>query len=255
MSHMNVFRQFAERTLAIKTQGELVRLLEDITVEMGFHYFALINHVDLRLPRKNIIHFDNYPAPWAKHFITKGLHAHDPVLQASLTSNVGFAWTDVPRMISITGRHRTILDNAAKSGLGDGFTVPANIPGEYYGSCSFATKRGVAAPVANFPLAHLIGAFAYQAARRLKQGGFALRERPMSLTPRQRDCLLWAMRGKTDWEIGQILGLHQETVSKHLDMARDRYDVTKRLPLAVHAIFDGQISIMEVLFEQLPLKR
>jgi LuxR family quorum-sensing system transcriptional regulator CciR len=255
MSQAKVFQQFAERALAIKSEGELVRLLEDITAEMGFHYFALVNHVDLRSPRKNIIRFDNYPTSWARHFITEGLYAHDPILQASLTSNVGFAWVEVPRMINITSRHATILDNATKSGLGDGFTVPANIPGEYFGSCSFATKRGVAAPVANFPLAHLIGAFAYQAARRLKQERLQLREPPPSLTARQRDCLLWAMRGKTDWEIGQILGLHQETVSKHLDMARDRYDVTKRLPLAVQAIFDGQINIMEVLFEQLPLKR
>jgi LuxR family quorum-sensing system transcriptional regulator CciR len=255
MSQINLFQQFAERTLAIKTQGELVRLLQDVTVEMGFHYFALINHVDLRLPRKSIIHFDNYPIPWAKHFITKGLFVHDPILQASLTSNVGFAWADVPRMISITSRHRTILDNAARNGMGEGYTVPANIPGEYYGSCSFATKRGVAAPVENFPLAHLIGAFAYQAARRLKHGRFPKREPPPSLTARQRECLLWAIRGKTDWEIGQLVGVSKETVSKHLDMARDRYDVTKRLPLAVHAIFDGQINIMEVLFEQLPLKR
>ena len=255
MSQINVFQQFAERALTIKAKDELVRLLEDVTAEMGFHYFALINHADLRLPRANIIHFDNYPVPWAKHFIAKGLYEHDPILQASLTSNVGFAWADVPRMIRITGRQRIILDNAARNGMGDGYTVPANIPGEYYGSCSFATKRGVAAPVTNFPLAHLIGAFAYQAARRLKHEGFPLRERPSRLTPRQRDCLLWAIRGKTDWEIGRILGLSEETVSKHLDMARDRYDVTKRLPLAVHAIFDGQISFMEALFEQLPLKR
>ena len=255
MSQIDVFRQFMEHTWTLQTKSDLVRLLEDVTAEIGFHYFALINHVDLRLPKENIIRFDNYPDSWAKHFVANGLYVHDPILQASLTSNFGFAWSDVPKMINITNRHRKILQDATRNGLGEGYTVPANIPGEYFGSCSFATKPGVAAPVENFPLAQLIGAFAYQTARRLKQGNVVLRDPSLSLTPRQRDCLLWAIRGKTDWEIGRILGVSKETVSKHLDMARDRYGVTKRLPLAVHAIFDGQISFMEVLFEQLLLKR
>ena len=248
MSQIDIVEGFIKSTRVVRTEVDLLLIMEQITLEIGFHHFALISHVDLRLPRKNKIHFDNYPVPWAKHFITKGLYAHDPILQASLTSNVGFAWADVPRMISITSRHRAILDDAAKNGLGEGFTVPANIPGEHFGSCSFATKRGVAAPAANFLFAQLIGAFAYQAARRLKQGSFPLRERPPSLTPRQRDCLLWAVRGKTDWEIGRILGLKEETVTEYLNAARERYGVTKRLPLAIHAIFDGHISFIEALF-------
>ena len=47
------------------------------------------------------------------------------------------------------------------------------------------------------------------------------------------------------WEISRILGLSEETVARHIDLARARYGVTKRLQLAVHAIFDGQISFLE----------
>lgn len=64
-----------------------------------------------------------------------------------------------------------------------------------------------------------------------------------------------AIQGKTDWEISVILELSQETVSQHLDMARERYGVTKRLPLAIHAIFDGQISFIEALSWQFPQER
>ena len=67
------------------------------------------------------------------------------------------------------------------------------------------------------------------------------------LTDRQRECLILAARGKTDWEIAKILGIKEETASLHLKMARDRYGVAKRLPLAIRAIYDGQISFGEVL--------
>ncbi|WP_262313215.1 LuxR family transcriptional regulator [Acidiphilium sp. AL] len=222
---------------------------------MGFDFFALITHVDLRRPRHNVIHLDNYPVSWAQHFVEEGLYTHDPILHACLTTNVGFDWADVPRMIDVTGRQRSILENAARHGIGDGFTVPANIPGESSGSCSFAMRPGHRPPVRNFLLAQLIGAFAFQAARRLNGLGSMSQKRPRHLTPRQRDCLIWAIRGKTDWEIGRILGLSEETVSQHLDMARGRYGVTRRLPLAAHAIFDGQISFVEALSWQFPPKR
>jgi LuxR family quorum-sensing system transcriptional regulator CciR len=38
---------------------------------------------------------------------------------------VGFTWSQLPKMIPLTGMDRAVLEAAAKQGLGDGFTVPA----------------------------------------------------------------------------------------------------------------------------------
>lgn len=248
MSQIAVVSQFIQHTRAVQTEAELFRLMEEITHEIGFRHFALINHVDFRHPPEKIIRLDNYPSEWTETFITNGLYKNDPVLLASLRSAVGFVWAEVPTMINMTDGQRVILERAAKYGLGEGFTVPAHIPGEISGSCSFATKSGVLVPSKNLLLAQVIGSFAFQAARRLNGKDTFRQQQPLRLTPRQRDCLLWAIRGKTDWEIGHILGLKEETVSEYLDTARERYGVTKRLPLAIHAIFDGQISFIEALF-------
>lgn len=256
MPQIGVAKQFVELVQAVDTEADLFRLMEEITLAIGFRHFALVNHADLRgASSSKFIQINNYPLTWAESFIQNGLYAYDPVLLASLKSAVGFSWSDVPAMIEMNSRQRGILEDAAKHGLGDGFTVPAHIPGEIGGSCSFAAKLGVQVPAPNLLVAQIVGAFAFQAARRLNQTYFPERPRLRQLTPRQRDCLLWAIKGKTDWEIGRILSLNEETVSRHLDMARVRYGVTKRLPLAVHAIFDGQISFMEALSWQLPLKR
>jgi LuxR family quorum-sensing system transcriptional regulator CciR len=248
MSQLDVTRQFVQRVQDLQTEAELHRLLGDVTVEIGFQYFALISHVDFRYPRQDTICLENYPQSWVEKFIQKGLYVQDPVLRASLTSTVGFMWADLPSMIDINNAQRAILENAAKHGLGGGFTVPANIPGEINGSCSFATRQGIQVPSTNLLVAQLVRAFAFEAARRLNQADSMPQQLQPRLTQRQRDCLLWAIKGKTDWEIGRILGLKKETVSEYLETARERYGVTKRLPLAIHAIFDGQISFIEALF-------
>ncbi|MDX8450958.1 helix-turn-helix transcriptional regulator [Mesorhizobium sp. VK3C] len=46
------------------------------------------------------------------------------------------------------------------------------------------------------------------------------------LTPREYECLQWAAQGKTDWEIGRILGITQRTVAFHLVNARGKLGVT-----------------------------
>ena len=70
---------------------------------------------------------------------------------------------------------------------------------------------------------------------------------PVELTDRQRECVMWAARGKSDWEIARILSISEDTVGEHLRHARERYGVSKRTLVAIHALFDGTIGFLDVL--------
>jgi len=43
-----------------------------------------------------------------------------------------------------------------------------------------------------------------------------------SLSPRERECLLWIAEGKTYWETAMILGLSEHTVRCYLESARHK---------------------------------
>jgi LuxR family quorum-sensing system transcriptional regulator CciR len=96
-------------------------------------------------------------------------------------------------------------------------------------------------------LAQLIGTYAFERARgiwRVRAGS----PPPLpQLTDRQRDCVIWVARGKTDPEIAQILEVSRDTVNEHLRQARDRYGVVRRTSLAIHALYDGAISFTDIL--------
>ena len=53
--------------------------------------------------------------------------------------------------------------------------------------------------------------------------------------------------GKTDWEIGRILGIAEATAHEHIEAARRRYGVGKRTQLVIRALFDGQITFSDIL--------
>jgi DNA-binding CsgD family transcriptional regulator len=62
---------------------------------------------------------------------------------------------------------------------------------------------------------------------------------PPSLTARQIECLRWTARGKSSWDISQILGISPRTVDEHLDNACRRLGVKRRSQAAVEAAKAG----------------
>ena len=220
--------------------------LETVTVELGFSYFALIHHANPSSKRDLLVHLHNYPPDWATFYVENKLFLHDPVLVACDHIDVGFAWEDIATIIRMTPRLAFTIESSAKSGLGTGFTVPAHVPGEPPGSCSFVTMPGVALPRHSLLEAELVGKFAFQAARRIL-GLMRISDVNHSrLSPRQRECIYWLSQGKTAWEIGVILGISAETVTQHLNAACARYGVGKRLPMVLKAVYDGQISFRKI---------
>jgi DNA-binding response OmpR family regulator len=57
----------------------------------------------------------------------------------------------------------------------------------------------------------------------------------VGLREREVETLTWAARGKTFWEIGEILGLSKRTVEFHLDNARRKLGVATRTQALIKA--------------------
>lgn len=235
---------FVRDVRQLDSEEALGDALAEISGDLGFRYFALTHHVDVRRSSA-AIRIHNYPEGWAEWFDEQSLGAADPVHRASNLTSVGFTWSRLPEMIALTPQDRRILELARREGIGEGFTVPAHVPGETHGSCSFACRAGEAFSERHLPLLQLVGAFAFEAARRMRRGRFPATQ--VQLTDRQRECVMWAARGKSDWEIAQVLGISEATVGEHLRHAYERYGVGKRTLITVHALFDGTIGFLDVL--------
>jgi LuxR family transcriptional regulator, quorum-sensing system regulator CciR len=227
--------------------AELHQALDDVTKALGFCYFALLHHAHPAQSNTLLVHLHNYPPDWASRYAEEQLYRYDPVLEACSRTNIGFSWDEIDTLIRMTPRLRFTIDSAQENGLGNGFTVPAHVPGEPLGSCSFVTAAGVALPRDSLHIAELVGSFAFAAARRINASSTNSQRGYAALTPRQRDCVYWLSQGKTAWEIGVILGISQETVTQHLNMACARYGVGKRVPMVIKALYGGEIGFLDVI--------
>ncbi|MES2326216.1 MAG: LuxR family transcriptional regulator [Pseudomonadota bacterium] len=236
--------RFAEAARACPDLAQLGTLLADIAHELGFHYFALLDHESLGGRSNGSLRIDNYPRDWVEEMVSRGYAADDPVHLASRRTNIGFGWCELGSLIRLERRHTHILARSRRFGLGPGLTVPANVPGEPSASCSFAVRAGCEMPTGRLHCAELIGAHALCAARRLRPP--AVHQRP-HLSRREVQCLRLVALGKTDWEIARILGLSPHTAHQYVKRARAAYDTVSRTQLVVYGLRDDWISFEDAI--------
>ena len=241
---LKLAEEFAEELLEIETTIGLKQTLEQASRRLGFDHFALSLEARTSSDSNTGVLLHDYPDEWAKVYINFDLAGRDPVRRACDKSFAGFAWKDIERLVPMTRGDRQMLGVGRECGIGDGFTVPRHLPGMVRGSCTFVVRPDKSLPRPWLAIAELVGALALGCA--LKTSGMATRAGNAKLSDRQRECLLWAARGKTASETAIILGISAETVVQHLKMARERYDVHCRQSLILSALFDCLIGFGDV---------
>lgn len=63
------------------------------------------------------------------------------------------------------------------------------------------------------------------------------------LTPREREVLLWAARGKSAWETAQLLGLSEKTIKFYLRNASSRLNTKNKTHAAATSLILGLIAL------------
>jgi LuxR family quorum-sensing system transcriptional regulator CciR len=182
----------------------------------------------------------------------------DAVLAAASQGFAPFLWSDIPRLVTLTPGQRAFLRAAELAGLGAAVTVPVHrVRGNrdrgslFAGCCTFLMRQDHPLPLGSLAEAHYVGALAFDAAESLRRAQALSQPAPLDeaphLTPRQRDCVVLVAQGKSDWEIGQVLGISESTVHKHIEDAKRRFGVSTRIQLVVRSLFDARMTFADVM--------
>src|SRR3546814_18133510 len=90
---------------------------------MGFLYYALIHHEDLRTPRTDRVDLKDYPDAITDRLITQRRYRRDPVIRGCIFADSAFLWSDLPRIINLDRQDSDSLEFGTREGLNEGITV------------------------------------------------------------------------------------------------------------------------------------
>ncbi|MGF1604802.1 MAG: autoinducer binding domain-containing protein [Rhodothalassiaceae bacterium] len=217
------------------TLEHLIALFERSLAHIGAERFAYLHF----RPHREPLAVSNYPPVWLAHYVGQGYLSRDPAIPVD--RHLPFVWHH--RQAIWSAAQCQIMNEAADVGLRSGVTVPmgldAGFPRMFFASIACANsrfdsfwqdkRRDILA------LAHVFKATVDERFSESVQ-------QVASLPPREQECLLWAARGKTSWEIGQLMGITERTVNAHFARTMTRFGVHSRTEAVVRAILGGLIA-------------
>lgn len=183
--------------------------------------------------------FTNTPDSWRRDYMDRNMASVDSIYSESRRRIAPFTWAELRADVPLPPEEQVLRDIVEGWGLKDGFVVPIHGPGGYLGIVSLVSTRELPPPAGERRAwLHALSLAAHERCRVL-EGLNPRRQLPETLSVRERDCLRWVGAGKSDWEIGRILGIAPTTVKFHVDRARRKLGVHSRAQAVAQLVFWG----------------
>lgn len=196
-------------------------IMKDIAAEYGLSHIVYLSLATNKSTDLSLLSaFTTFSKEWQARYFLKQYITIDPVIERGRTAILPYDWQTLE-----TGNPKIseFFKDAIRHNVG---------------------RNGISIPVRNRRNANSIVSFTSDARRPAweafkKQNMVRLQhlaalinsativnskipETPIQLSRREEQCLIWAARGKTQQEIGDILGLSPTSIRSHLDTARHK---------------------------------
>ena len=167
----------------------------------------------------------------------------DPVLDRMKTSGTAFSYDQA---MYIGAGTADLWDFQAPFGFGTGIGVALHLHGRKHFMLGFDRNQPLPRKeeklVQMLASLQLVATYAQDAAVRLFAEPASNESMP-TLTQRQLEVLRWTLAGKSAWEVGQILGISQDTVGCHRRVSMRALETSSKHQAALKAVRLGLLQL------------
>lgn len=222
--------------------GQIVDILKEQVQRLGFEYFTYWLLWPSEGPRRPL-YLTNYPGDWTEHYLEYDFKSHDVVGNFAARSFRPFIWSDLKDRIVLTPYQQRVFNDAYDIGLKAGGSIPLHGPKDAKAAFSVCDRSSdIQFRMRFLEKRHELQLIAGYAHEKIMMMG--LERAPIDsvhLTPREIEVLVWTAKGKTKWEIGELLSISEETVKKHMFSACNRLEASNKTHAVAVALLHGLI--------------
>ena len=241
--HIEKAPAFGEIAFGVDDPLALSELFGEYVKQFGADCFAytLLTSATLPDPLRTVA---NMPDGWVDRYFERAYAEVDPQFAAMRESARPFLWSRSLDGRNVERRCARFLREAAAFGLRD--AISFGIPGlKGLDAAMAVTAVSSTALASTFderlqPLHVAVLEFHLMIRSLLDRRNNAVRD--WRLTGRERECYQWIARGKSSWEIGQILGISERTVVFHIDNVKRKLNVGSRIQALVKLVLVSEIE-------------
>ena len=224
---------FLRQAHEARSINELETMFAEAIAGFGYITFGCVHYATPGMPILPRPLFGRDPVGWAARYVSEGFAPLDPTLSLVFSNGSPFTWSEATSMRLQPAQTR-VFEEAARSGLTAGFVVPV---AGCLGEVSAVLLAGDRDPDLDPRERATLSALATVLATYGRPFVELADDKPSGtpLTSRETECLTWVAQGKTDWEIGTIVGIAPRTVGVHIEHARAKLEASTR----TQAVFEA----------------
>lgn len=241
---LHVIEAYAERISGAESIPSLHVQCAEALAELGIPTFALA-HWWPPVADHDLAYVGSYPPDWLQRYRDQGYERCDPVIQLTAKAIGPFEWTaeGLRQQFGSSSQVRQLMDEAMDFGIRSAVSMPLPSPDQGLGGIHMLFDADGSSAMERFADVRVpVTVIASLANERLLKLIDRRRVVP-ELSARQRECLSWAARGKSNWEISQILGISEDTARQHMKTAMRKLDAGSRTLAVVKAMTFGLVDL------------
>ncbi|MEW7006185.1 MULTISPECIES: helix-turn-helix transcriptional regulator [unclassified Lentilitoribacter] len=185
---------------------------------------------------------NGWDVEWQARYINQGYVHTDPVIHRCTHSIEPFCWADATNGRKLSPNAQKIMNEARAFDMLYGFAIPIHSIKGQQAIVTFGTDHYDLSEEDEAAL-HMIAIYAHAQLRKFKRTATpeALPRDVSRITPREKECLLWASEGKTNDDVAEILSISRSMVETHLARAGSKLNTCGKTHLIAEAIRSGII--------------
>ncbi|WP_306029861.1 LuxR family transcriptional regulator [Stappia sp. MMSF_3263] len=222
-----------------KSKEFVYREFRGFISQHGFENFILTGMPDQEEDFERYISINGWSEEWYKLYIENEFYKNDPIAAHTRTSILPFRWSDV-HVSKDDVRASNIMSLSKDFRMKDGYCIPFYKP-KSQSSCITMSGEFTEINEEFRQSVQVISTFVHQIVEEINN---KKDEENCILSEREKEVLKWASGGKTNWEIGVILGISSRTVHGHIQSAAKKLNTCNRTSTVVRAIRSGEIPLI-----------
>lgn len=234
---VTTLEEFIDRTRSASSESELKDLFLTAIREVGYE-----NAVFARAQNKRLVSipWSEFPHGYLETYRSKQWDRIDPVVQHIHTARGPFRWSETCDAGQINRTQRNFFEECRELGVHSGITVPMRGPALQTDLISLSFRENETPAVDKTAHVYMLCVQYW-----LEYCGLIDRPdaRAVTLTAQEVECLKWCKEGKTNWEIGEILGISQKTVEFHVGNTMKKLGASNRITAVIMGIKRGIVSL------------
>ncbi len=237
----NAMFDFITESSRAQDRDEVLTCLEKASAAFGMECFAISG---IPLPNERIDPYfmlNAWPDGWFERYVQENYVHVDPVIYRTKMSNEAFVWSEALAGKPVSRAAKRVMNEATEFGMMDGYSVPLHSVGGFQAIVTYGARKVDLSHEQRGAL-HIISIYAHNRLRAfMTENGDRSAEAAAKVSPREREVILWCSAGKTNWEIGQILGISEKTVQHEIASASRKLNCVNRAQLIAESIRLGLI--------------